>query len=43
MLVLELLTPMFVLAAFALLAARFGRDSRDGVEDPPQPWLGSTR
>ncbi|HEU5430155.1 MAG TPA: hypothetical protein VFU81_00750 [Thermomicrobiales bacterium] len=35
MIVLETLTPIVVLAAFALLAARFGRDSRDGLDRPP--------
>ena len=41
MLVVALLAPLVVLVGFALLAARFGHDSRDPVTEPPQPWLGS--
>jgi hypothetical protein len=38
---LESLCPLVALALFALVAARFGRDSRDGVETPAQRPLGS--
>jgi hypothetical protein len=41
MLVLAVLAPLIFLVGFALLAVRFGHDSRDTVADPPQPWLGS--
>jgi hypothetical protein len=41
MLGFTVLAPLVVLVGFALLAARFGHDSRDPVTDPPQPWLGS--
>jgi hypothetical protein len=42
MLLLETLMPIAILASFALLAARFGYDSRDGPDAPPRPPLGST-
>ena len=41
MLLLETLTPIAALALFALLAARFGDDSRDGPDAPPRRPLGS--
>jgi hypothetical protein len=34
-----LVAPVALLVAVAL-AARFGRDSRDGAAAPPQPWIG---
>ena len=37
-----LVAPVALLVA-AALAARFGRDSRDGITAPPQPWLGGGR
>lgn len=37
---LELIAPLAALTVFAFLAARFGRDSRDGVAALPQPALG---
>lgn len=43
MLIGELLTAVGGLALFALLAARFGANSRDEITDPPQPPLGSFR
>jgi hypothetical protein len=41
MVIWEPLATMVGLALFALLAARFGADSRDELTDPPQPPLGS--
>ena len=41
MIVLALLAPIGVLAFLAVCAARFGYDSRDGFEDPPQSWFGA--
>ncbi|HEU5432067.1 MAG TPA: hypothetical protein VFU81_10400 [Thermomicrobiales bacterium] len=41
LIVLELFVPLAALSLFALLAVRFGHDSRDGVENPPEPPLGS--
>ncbi len=42
MVMVQLIFPIVALALFALLAARFGCDSRDGPDTPPQPPLGST-
>ena len=43
MVVGEMLAAVVSLALFAVLAARFGADCRDGIADPPQPPLGSCR
>jgi hypothetical protein len=40
---LDLLAGPIALAVLGLLAARFGRDSRDGIEAPPRTWLGAFR
>lgn len=39
MVVVEVFSPIAVLVLFALLAARFGYDSRTTIEDPRQGWL----
>ena len=37
-----LFIPFAILILFTLLADRFGHDSRDTIEDRPQPSLGSS-
>lgn len=43
MLALAVIAPLVVVVGFALLAARFGHDSRDALAAPPQSWWGAWR
>jgi hypothetical protein len=43
MIIWESLATVVGLALLAALAVHFGADSRDGITDPPQPPLGSSR
>jgi hypothetical protein len=41
--ILTALTTPIVLLVVLALAARCGTDSRDGIETPPQVWVGGSR